>query len=195
MVNSTAFAWRHPRAEGAAGRCIGRTDLAVDPRKARRLAYRIRALARRLALPRIVVTSPLRRSADVGRWLARWGWAHRIEPALSEADFGTWDGQPWSQIAVHEIDAWCADFLRYRPGGGESVACVLTRVNTWSPGDARVIVTHGGWLSAVRWRSDRGGDTPVAGLWPAPPSYGGRLDVSVVNPRTITAEEPSAPAR
>ena len=30
--------WRHPKPVGAAGLCLGRTDLPVDPRKARRLA-------------------------------------------------------------------------------------------------------------------------------------------------------------
>ncbi|MCP5360863.1 MAG: fructose-2,6-bisphosphatase, partial [Sinobacteraceae bacterium] len=63
-------AWRHPRVADADGRCLGRTDLPVDPRRARRLAYRIRAPARRHALPQIVVTSPLQRCRAVGRWLA-----------------------------------------------------------------------------------------------------------------------------
>src|SRR5665811_1913787 len=115
-------AWRHPRAIGADGRCIGITDLPVDPRKARRLAYRIRQSARRHGLPRVVATSPLRRTADVGRWLRRWGWRHEQHEALSEMDFGRWDGLPWPGVPRDEIDAWCADFLRYRPGGGEALA-------------------------------------------------------------------------
>ena len=91
--------WRHPRPRGAAGRCIGsRIDLPVDPRKAKRLAHRIRAHARRQQLPREVVTSPLRRAADVGRWLKRWGFAWRTDPALREMDFGAWDGKSWRDI-------------------------------------------------------------------------------------------------
>ena len=74
-------AWRHPRPRGVAGRCIGRTDVAVDPRKARRLARRIHREALRevahgqaapgliapgliapgQAAPRVVCCSPLRR--------------------------------------------------------------------------------------------------------------------------------------
>ncbi|RZL33467.1 MAG: fructose-2,6-bisphosphatase, partial [Rubrivivax sp.] len=89
--------WRHPKPRGAEGRCIGgRTDLAVDPRKAKRLAHRIRANARRHALPREVVTSPLARAADVGRWLKRWGFRWRVDAALAEMDFGAWDGRGWS---------------------------------------------------------------------------------------------------
>ena len=94
------LAWRHPPARGAQGRCIGRTDLPVDPRRAKRLAHRIRDRARRAGLPRQVVTSPLQRSAAVGRWLARWGWRHRVDPALSEVDFGAWDAKPWAELSI-----------------------------------------------------------------------------------------------
>lgn len=168
-------AWRHPRAEGAAGRCIGRTDLAVDPRRAKRLAHRIRALARREGLPRLVVTSPLARSRAVGRWLARWGWRHRVDAALSEADFGGWDGRPWPDIPRAEIDAWCTDFCHYAPGGGEPLAALLERVRSFDPGPARVLVTHGGWLSAVLWLRQRGAQPPASASWPPAPRHGARL--------------------
>jgi hypothetical protein len=66
------LAWRHPRPMGAEGRCIGgRTDLAVDARKAKRLAHRIRAVVRREGLVREVVCSPLERCRAVGRCLRR----------------------------------------------------------------------------------------------------------------------------
>ncbi len=171
-------AWRHPRAIGAEGRCIGRTDLAVDPRRAKRLAHRIRALARRQGLPRIVLTSPLVRSRAVGRWLARWGWQHRVEPALAEMDFGTWDGRPWSAITRTAVDAWCADFLHHAPGGGESVGALLDRVRHFDPGSARIAVTHGGWLSAAQWLSAQGEQPPAADRWPASPSHARRLDLA-----------------
>lgn len=144
-------AWRHPRVDAASGRCIGRTDLAVDPRRARRLAHRIRSFARRHALPRVVVTSPLARSRAVGQQLARWGWRHRIDPALSELDFGQWDGRCWSAVPIEELDAWNANFAHHAPGGGETVAELLDRVRGFDAGDARIVVTHGGWLSAAMW--------------------------------------------
>ena len=53
------WVWRHPKPIDAAGRCIGIADLPVDPRKARRLASRIRRTARRHGLPRQVVTSSM----------------------------------------------------------------------------------------------------------------------------------------
>ena len=167
-------AWRHPRAAAAEGRCIGRTDLAVDARRAKRLAHRISQFARRNALPRSVVTSPLQRSRAVGRWLARWGWAHRIDPCLGELDFGRWDGQPWQAICRSEIDAWCADFEHHAPGGGESVAALLRRVQAFDAAGARIVVTHGGWLSAAHWLQRDRHEAPRCEDWPAAVRHGAR---------------------
>ncbi len=173
-------AWRHPRAPGAEGRCIGgRTDLRVDPRRAKRLAHRIRAFARQRGLRHVVVTSPLQRSRAVGCWLARWGWRHRVDAALSELDFGRWDGQPWTAVPRAEFDAWCADFERQPPGGGETVAALLQRVRGFDPGAARIVVTHGGWLSAARWLRDGRGAPPDSARWPAAPLYGQRIALAL----------------
>ena len=99
--------WRHPKPEGVAGRCIGHTDVPVDRRKSKRLAHRIRAWARRHGAAHEVITSPLRRGADVGRWLARWGWRHRIDVRLIEVNFGRWDGQAWEAIGPTAVPcAW-----------------------------------------------------------------------------------------
>jgi alpha-ribazole phosphatase len=159
--------WRHPKPQGAAGRCIGgRTDLPVDPRKAKRLAHRIRAHARRHGLAREVVTSPLRRAADVGRWLQRWGFVWHTDAALAEMDFGAWDGQAWKDISRTEFDRWMADFGGFRFDGGESLQALLARVAAWQPPCA-LAVGHGGWISARLWQ----GSAPTAATWPKPPRY------------------------
>lgn len=166
----TLYAWRHPRAIGAEGRCIGRTDLAVDPRRAKRLAHRIRALARRQQLPRTVITSPLQRSRAVGRWLARWGWQHRVDPALAEMDFGAWDGRPWRDIAWDAIRAWEEDFLDHAPGGGESLRMLRGRVRAvLAEGGPCLAVGHAGWMNALRTRHLV---QPRATDWPAPLGHG-----------------------
>lgn len=147
----TAVVWRHPKPPGVAGRCIGgRTDVPVPARKAKRLAHRVRTLARREGRAHVVWTSPLRRSADVGRWLARWGWTHRIDPRLAELDFGVWDGQGWDTIGAAEMDAWCADFVGIAPGGGETVASLMARCAAFldEHPDA-LVVSHGGWINAA----------------------------------------------
>lgn len=171
----TIWAWRHPRAEGADGRCIGRTDLRVDPRRAKGLARRIQATARRHGLPHEIHTSPLRRGADVGRWLRRWGWKHVIDPALLEMDFGRWDGRLWDEIGRAEVDDWCAAFTSTAPGGGEPLDAMLMRAARWRSSQLSeapvLVVAHAGWMLARRWRCEHGNTLPSADTWPLPAEH------------------------
>ncbi|SEK60909.1 alpha-ribazole phosphatase [Roseateles sp. YR242] len=167
----TLFVWRHPRPEGAKGLCVGAgCDLPVSTRRAKRLARRIQAHARRHQLPHEIWTSGLRRCAEVGRWLRRWGWRHHIDAALRELDFGRWDGRPWAEISKAEIDTWVQDFATATPGGGESLVALLARASSWTGG--QLVVSHGGWMLARRWMAEHPGQTPSADQWPAPPAYG-----------------------
>lgn len=173
MPRAVLTVWRHPRPEGASGLCVGaRCDLEVDRRRSKRLARRIQAHARRHGLPREIWTSPLRRCADVGRWLRRWGWTHRIDVALLELDFGAWDGRAWSDIDKGEIDAWVADFAHFAPSGGEALTSLMARAALWRGGD--LVVSHGGWMLAKRWATDQPDRAPAAHEWPRPPAYGER---------------------
>ena len=171
--------WRHPKPIGAVGLCIGRTDLPIDRRKAKRLAHRIRAHARGHALACCVVTSQLQRSAAVGRVLARWGWRHMVDPRLDEFDFGAWDGRPWAEIAPDEVEAWGRDFPAYRAGGGESVNALLERCGAFIAEGAaageRCVVGHAGWINAARWLHAHGSEAPQASTWPAAVAYGRRV--------------------
>lgn len=163
--------WRHPRPEGVAGLCIGAgSDPPVHWRRAKRLARRIQAHARRHRLAHEVVTSPRSRCADVGVWLARWGWRHRTDATLLELDFGAWDGRRWDDIGAAALAAWTDDFLQHRPGGGESLAALLARAV--QPLDTALAVGHGGWMLARRWQLEWPGEAPKAVNWPAPPRYG-----------------------
>lgn len=169
-LDRTLHVWRHPRAQNVDGRCIGSTDVRVDRRRAKRLAHRIRRHARRHGLPRLVITSPLRRSADVGRWLATWGWEHRIDAALAELDFGAWDGLRWSEVDAEAIDAWCADFMDLAPGGGEALAALFERcrgfVDALPPRVTCCAVGHAGWITAARWLAEGRALLPRAADWP-----------------------------
>lgn len=164
--------WRHPRPIGTEGRCIGRTDLAVDSRRAKRLAHRVLSTARLESLPRKVWTSPLRRCASVGRLLAAQGFEHCIDDRLAEMDFGRWDGQPWTAIPHSDVAAWEADFAHHAPGGGESLAALMHRVQAFvselPPHDA-LVIGHGGWINALL---ALGGPPPRSGDWPRPPAFG-----------------------
>lgn len=195
------IAWRHPRPIGAEGRCIGRTDLAVDRRKVKRLAHRIRQAARQHGWPRLVHSSSLQRCAAVGRQLRRWGWRHHIDDGLLEMDFGSWDGLRWPQIAHADVDAWCQDFAHHAPGGGESLAAMLTRVAEsltrlsaqsvpavpWAEPEPvstdRVpapvlIVAHAGWMVSARWVHQHACAPLQPSQWPSSPRYGERRTLS-----------------
>lgn len=184
-------AWRHPAPKGAAGRCIGaRTDLPVDRRKAKRLAHRIRMIARREGLPRAVATSPLARCRDVGRWLRRFGFRHVVDARLAELDFGRWDGRCWDAIDAAEIAAWSADLVGHAPGGGESVRALLSRVQAvHARAPAALLVTHGGWLSAAVWLALGDAHAPTATAWPKAPGYGRRAGLQPL--RTPALHRPS----
>jgi alpha-ribazole phosphatase len=176
---ATLWLWRHPRCPQAAGRCIGRTDLLVDPRRAKRLAHRVRALARREGLPREVWTSPLQRCRAVGRWLRRWGWRHRVDARLLELDFGSWEGRPWHDIPRAEVAAWEADFLGHAPGGGEPLRALRARVQAFVDEPAArdlLVVAHAGWMQALHGL--RAGQVPEAATWPAPPPHGRLLRIA-----------------
>lgn len=171
---TSVWAWRHPRPERVAGRCIGRTDVTVPARRAKRLARRIQQVARRHGLAKVVHTSPLQRCALVGRYLRRWGWTHVRDPALLELDFGTWDGLPWSDIPQAHVDQWCEAFATHAPGGGEALQSLLARAAAWKPTiDQAVLVGHAGWMLARRWAHEHPEQAPQqAAQWPAPPAYG-----------------------
>lgn len=185
------IAWRHPRPIGAEGRCIGRTDLAVDRRKAKRLAHRIRQAARQHGWPRVVHSSSLQRCAAVGRQLRRWGWRHHIDDGLLEMDFGAWDGLSWPHIAQAEVDAWCQDFAHHAPGGGESLNTMLQRVVAslhrlsaladppkCSASSPVLIVAHAGWVLSARWVAQHAAAPVEPSQWPSSPRYGERCTLA-----------------
>ncbi len=178
--------WRHPRPLGVAGRCIGRCDVPVDRRRAKRLAHQLRRVARQQGLPRVVWTSALQRCANVGRQLARWGWQHHVDQRLLELDFGRWDGQPWARIAHAEVAAWEADFALHAPGGGEPLAALLARCRAFvndqaaTGATAVLVVAHAGWINACARTcactfactcACADASTLRAHTWPAAPAY------------------------
>jgi alpha-ribazole phosphatase len=179
------WCWRHPKARGAAGRCIGRTEVPVDPRRARRLARRIRALARRHGLPRAAWVSPRSRCRDVGRALRQLGFKVQVDARLAEMDFGRWDGRRWEDIPAEEIGAWADELLDHAPGGGETLRALARRARefaaaaaaptgmaaTASAVSAVIAVTHGGWINALAHVDPAQAHLPAAD-WPPPPRHG-----------------------
>ncbi|MGG7607764.1 alpha-ribazole phosphatase family protein [Massilia sp. BKSP1R2A-1] len=114
---------RHPQPEVAPGICYGRSDVAASPSAIAAVAQGLREAGLPGDLP--VFASPLRRCAELA---AQLGAPVTFDARLAEMDFGAWEMQPWDAIPRAEVDAWSADLLHYRPGGGESVMDVARRV-------------------------------------------------------------------
>jgi alpha-ribazole phosphatase len=170
------WVWRHPRAVGAEGRCIGHTDFPVDRRRVKRLAHRIEREARRHGLPRVVWSSPLARCAAVGRALRRRGFVHHIDARLAELDFGSWEGRDWRDIPAAEIARWEAGFSSFAPGGGESLVQLVLRTRAFladraADQAARVllVVGHAGWINTLGLDPQ---NLPDAAHWPSAPGHG-----------------------
>ena len=138
---------RHPRPDVDPGLCYGSSDIAASAEE----TLRVRSL-----LPTGLPTwsSPLQRCA---------GLAHALNPPqlhfdarLAEMDFGAWELRSWDAIPRSEVDAWAADLLHYRPGGGESVLDVARRVAAFradlhQQGEAEaLVVCHAGTIRLLR---------------------------------------------
>ncbi len=79
----------------------------------------------------VVVTSPVRRTRESAEILAeRFGVGLVEEPGLAEMEFGSWDGQTFTEVREQrpdEMDDWLGS-LDAAPGGGESFREVEKRV-------------------------------------------------------------------
>ncbi|KQV52592.1 MULTISPECIES: histidine phosphatase family protein [unclassified Duganella] len=136
---------RHPQPDVASGVCYGSSDI---PAAADALAAGYAALAPQLAdvLARgyRLYSSPLQRCTALASLLG----AFAPDARLMEMNFGTWELRSWPDIARAEVDAWAADLLGYRPGGGETVREVAGRVQSFLDAlqhDA-IVVCHAGTI-------------------------------------------------
>ena len=114
---------RHPQPDVAPGICYGRSDVSASPSAIAAVAESLKGAGLPGALP--VYASPLRRCADLATHITA---SVTFDARLAEMDFGAWEMRPWDDIPRAEVDAWSADLLHYRPGGGESVMDVARRV-------------------------------------------------------------------
>lgn len=114
---------RHPQPEVASGLCYGSTDVAASESAIAQVVAGLGAAGLPGALP--VFASPLARCALLARAL---GVPVTLDARLAEMDFGAWEMRTWDAIPRAEVDAWAADLLHYRPGGGENVLAVARRV-------------------------------------------------------------------
>lgn len=144
---------RHPKPLVAPGICYGSTDLDVDAHEVARLLILLQPLC---AGHTALLSSPLRRCLRLaGRLGERLGLAVQIDARLRELDFGSWEMQPWDQIARTEIDAWAADVVHYPVGGALSALAMAQRVAEFymqrqQIGQDCLVVSHAGTMRLLQ---------------------------------------------
>jgi alpha-ribazole phosphatase len=168
---------RHARPLVGPGVCYGRLDIAADPDHTRDTASR---LAQALPPHAVLRSSPRARCRALADALV----AQRpdlrpaaVDARLAEMDFGAWEGLRWDAVGPAALGAWTADFMRHRPGGGESVAAFLARVGeavdavTQAPDS--VWICHAGVARAAALWAGGNRHLAKAADWPrAGPDFG-----------------------
>lgn len=193
---STLWLVRHARPLVDSGVCYGRLNVAADAALTAAAAQNlIEALfastAKSFSAPPtcavVLRHSPLQRCEQLAQALIaqqnNLAFQPHADPRLQEMDFGAWEGVAWNDIPRAHVDAWAADLPHYAPGGGESLASMLQRVqaalqHSWlidSQQGTRDVVwaTHAGVIRCVQWLLQHGNALPSSAAWTLPaPSFG-----------------------
>ncbi len=143
---------RHPAPLAAPGICYGSSDLPADPAALAACVTGVRAqLPPELLRTAPIRTSPLQRCAALATQLAT-PRAPIVDARLAELDFGAWELRAWDDIPRSEVDAWVADLLNYRPGGGESVLDAARRVQAFLQAldGTAIVVCHAGTIRLLQ---------------------------------------------
>jgi alpha-ribazole phosphatase len=152
---------RHGRtAYNAEVRFMGQLDIPMDDKG----EAQVQAVARRLASesPAAIYSSELARARDTAAAIQAAVASHpplRVEPRLTEGNFGDWQGQSYPEIRVQDADRlrrWEADRLRVAPPNGEALRDIAERVRAAyediceaHPDETVIIAAHGGSLQVL----------------------------------------------
>jgi alpha-ribazole phosphatase len=171
---SSIWLWRHAQTLAPAGHCIGSTDVQADVAATEAAARLLLQTVQPDPKQSFVIWhSPLKRCVALAQRVQSLMPQAKLlaDDRLREADFGAWENKPWDHVSRSDIDAWTADFLHHRPGGGESVQQVLVRVQAvlaqarTSHLAPQVVITHAGVIKAARLVA-QGQLAPSAKDWP-----------------------------
>lgn len=171
---------RHTSLNVTAGTCYGRTDLEVaDTFKAE-----ADQVVQNLSPAAAIISSPLTRCRQLATAIASAQKLDvKVDPRLQEMDFGSWEGQRWSEIPRGELDAWADDFLNARPHGGESVAMLRRRTidaldDYHACEGTHLLITHAGVIKAAL------SDGDDADNFSTQVDFGGIIKLPDTNPRS-----------
>lgn len=147
---------RHPPvAKAWQKRCYGQSDPGLSREGQKMVAPLVDQL---VALkPDIIIHSDMVRTRAIATLLAdRLGLVSTAESLWRERYFGAWEGTTWNAIyraTGNAMDGMIDAPDRFRPGGGETTAELMLRVqkamDTLPKADCIVIVTHGGPIACA----------------------------------------------
>ena len=176
---SALWLQRHAQPLIAPGICYGRSDMAADDKATEAAALQLaQSWQAEVGIAAALWHSPLQRCEQLARSVRALApdFAQNRMAELAEMDFGAWEGVRWDDIPRAEIDAWTADFWHYAPGGGESLAQMMARVQrALDAARAQALasqqpvlwIAHAGVAQCAHWLVTRGDRIPTAKDWPS----------------------------
>lgn len=147
---------RHPSTAVDADTCYGRLDVAL----AETSTAEIEQVLKSPPKVQTIHSSPSRRCRTLAEAVGeRDGVPVRTDSRLFELDLGAWEGRRWNEVPRAEVDAWARDVWDARPGAGESLRSLWTRIEDFrtkelcpvalNPGTATLVVSHQGPLRVL----------------------------------------------
>ena len=144
---------RHAQVVLPPGTCYGALNVPADAEATRQSAS---ALAQALPPRATIRTSPLQRCEQLTQAVIglRPDLVYKTDTRLQEMNFGAWEGRPWADIPLGEIEVWTANFADHAAGGhGDSVGAVMARVaqafDELAQAPDTVWITHAGIIRAA----------------------------------------------
>ncbi|MDD3738912.1 MAG: alpha-ribazole phosphatase [Lentimicrobiaceae bacterium] len=114
---------RHTRLKAGLNKCYGQTEIPV----AESFKDDASEIKKQLKPPYdAIFCSPLKRCQMLAKEL---NFSEiKLEPALKEISFGSWENQNWDDINREQLDKWCNDFVNETPPDGENLRDFYSRI-------------------------------------------------------------------
>jgi probable phosphoglycerate mutase len=159
----TLYFVRHGETDwNVAKRYQGQRDIPLNPNGRVQAGLNGRTLLDRLGADTAsldYVSSPLLRAREtmeiMRRELSLPPGDYRLDPRLSEIDYGHWEGQLWNELPTIDPAGFAArksDMWSWQPKGGESYRMLSERVAGWLAAIDRdaIVASHGGVSRVLR---------------------------------------------
>ncbi len=154
-LSATLDLLRHGEVAGGMACFRGRQDDPLTAQGWQQMTRRLERFAPTTGWTQII-SSPARRCAEFAAELSTTqSCPLMVEQALSERDFGAWEGQAVAAIAPADLANFWADPLGFTPAEAEPMAMFIQRVNSaWQqiveqPPAHGLMITHGGVIRVI----------------------------------------------